>query len=1849
MKALGCEGISKSQVSRICGELTLSDINFGTFASETTSYTAQVANSVTETTVTPTVNDDGASYVIKLGGVTDADGTVSLAVGSNVITVEVTAEDDETTGTYTITVTRAAPPSADAALRALTLSGINFGTFASGTNSYTARAANNVSRTTVTPTVNHSGASYVIKLGGVTDSDGTVSLAVGSNVITVEVTAEDTTTTQKYTVIATRAAPPSSDATLKALSLTGISLGAFRSVTTSYSAQVANSVTEITVTPSVNHSGASYVIKLGGVTDSDGTVSLAVGRNVITVEVTAEDGNTTQTYTVNVTRADPPSIDATLSALTLSDIDFGTFASDTTSYSADVGNDVSQTTVTPIVNDSGASYVIKLEGVTDADGSVALSVGKNVITVEVTAEDNSTTKTYTVTVTRGEPPSTDATLSALILSGIDFGTFDSTTTSYSASVVNSVSQTTVTPTVNDSGASYVIKLGGVTDSDGTISLAVDSNVITIEVTAEDRDTNQTYTVTVTRAAPPSTDATLSALTLSDVDFGTFASGTTSYTATVPNGVSQTTVTPTVNDSGASYVIKLGGVTDADGTISLAVGNSVITVVVTAEDGKTTSTYTVTVTRAEPPTPEKSSDATLSALTLSGIDFGTFDSTTGSYSASVANSVSQTTVAPTVNDSGASYVIKLGGVTDADGTISLAVGSNAVTIEVTAEDDETTKTYTVTVTRSAPPSTDAALSALTLSGINFGTFASGTNSYTARAANNVSRTTVTPTVNHSGASYVIKLGGVTDADGTVSLSVGSNVITVMVTAQDRQTTRTYTVTVTRAEPLSSDATLRALAFSGVDFGTFDSSTITYRAQVANGVSRTTVTPTVSSTGASYVIKLGGVTDADGTVSLAVGSNVITIVVTAQDGTTTQTYTVTVTRASQDEQPPRSDAPVTGELPTDVPTVNFRVSGFAHDRVDIAWAVPQNRSITKYVVQRYEHDGSGFVSSGSGEGSRFEDTTSDGKQHSLRNTHVRPDTLYQYVLSLKNDSGTTIIESSTTVRTLSSDATLSALTLTDIDLGTFDSETTSYTVDAANDVSQTTVTPTLNHTGASFVIKLDGVEDSDGDVMLEVGENVITVEVTAEDGETALTYTVTITRKEISLLTGELASDDPPVNFRITSYDNSQVSLHWEIPNNRGITGYVLERYDHDGTEFVSSDWRVSGTVAGGDSATESSADLTSDTLYRYDLVLTSSAGTIIIEKSVEVRTREADATALSADATLSALSLSGVELDTDFISSTNRYAGSVANNVTQTTVTATLSDSAASYVVKLGGAVDADGAVDLSPGRNMITVHVTAEDGVTTRIYTVVVTRAKVAGTLSSGASLRLLSLSGIDFGTFDPDTTTYTAQVINDVTQTTVTPVRNDVEAAHVIKLGGVGDSNGDVSLAVGENVITVEVTAEDGETTRTYTVTVTRDGATASAPAPDPEPEPADTCVQSVGADGAIEGFWDDTCLSEKDAPGGAGDRYARFFTLTLTEATDIVINLSSDEDTYLYLLEGHGKDGNTLHSNDDIAGGGVNLNSRLSVTLQPGSYTIEATTYRPETTGGLSLTIEGLGQAEETTPEPEPEPTPEVDTCVEPVDGDGTTEGSWDDTCLSDRAALSGTGDRYARFYTFTLDEATEIVIDLSSEEDTYLYLLDGHGKGGDTLHSNDDIASGGVNLNSRLSVTLQAGDYTIEATTYSPATSGDFTLTIAGLSQAEAPAPDPQPEPAPDPEPEFDACVEFVDADGTIEGSWDDSCLSDKAALSGAGERYARFYTFTLDENADVTITLESDEDTYLYVLEGQGKNGETLHTNDDIVYGVNTNSRLSVNLDAGDYTIEASTYYAQRDGDFNLTIEGLVTPP
>ena len=77
-------------------------------------------------------------------------------------------------------------------------------------------------------------------------------------------------------------------------------------------------------------------------------------------------------------------------------------------------------------------------------------------------------------------------------------------------------------------------MNGVEDQDYTVPLAVGSNVITVEATAQDGQTTETYTVTVTRAG--SGDAALSGLSLSGVTLSpTFAAGTTGYTASVGNG------------------------------------------------------------------------------------------------------------------------------------------------------------------------------------------------------------------------------------------------------------------------------------------------------------------------------------------------------------------------------------------------------------------------------------------------------------------------------------------------------------------------------------------------------------------------------------------------------------------------------------------------------------------------------------------------------------------------------------------------------------------------------------------------------------------------------------------------------------------------------------------------------------------------------------------------------------------------------------------------------------------------------------------------------------------------------------------------------------------------------------------------------------------------------------------------------------------------------------------------------------------------------------------------------------------------------------------------------------------
>ncbi|MFD0674698.1 cadherin-like beta sandwich domain-containing protein [Cohnella sp. GCM10027633] len=784
--------------------LTLSDGDL--FDLGTTSYKASIPLNVSSITITPTVSDADATVTVGGTPVTSgtASGAISVSLGVNTpIPIVVTALDG-TTKTYDLTLIQA---SQDASLSGLATSSGSL-TFDPDEIAYWVDVGFDVSSITVTPTPSDPDATVTltVQVGGINVTRGPatpVDLETGTNIIDIDVIAADTLTTFRYVLFVRRAL--NDDASLSGLTLSSGSLSpAFATGTTGYSASVANGVSSITVTPTTSDSNAT--IKVKGVTVARGTASgainLNVGANAIPVVVTAQDGSTTETYTVTVTRA--PSSDATLSGLTASSGSLSpAFVSGTTGYSISVANGVSSITLTPTTSNGGATVTVDGHPATSGSPSAAvnLSVGANAIPVVVTAQDGTTTETYTVTVTRAAL-SSDASLSGLtVSSGSLSPAFASGTTGYAVGVANGVSSITVTPTVNESNATVTVDGAGVTSgtASGAISLNVGANAVPIVVTAQD-GTTSTYTVTVTRA--PSTDASLSGLTVSSGSLSpAFASGTTGYAVSVANGVSSITVTPTTSSAGATVTVDGNAATSgtASAAINLSVGTNTIPIVVTAQDGTTTGTYTVTVTRAA-----LSSDASLSGLTVSNGSLSpAFASGMTGYAVSVANGVSSLTVTPTVNESNATVTVDGTGVTSgtASGSISLNVGANAIPIVVTAQDG-TTSMYTVTVTRAAAPnggvpvkSNNADLSGLSLSGGSLSpSFASGTTSYTAEVAHDVSSVTVSASASHGAAK--VKVGGT--GSGTIPLSVGANSISVAVTAEDGTTTKTYGITVTRAE-------------------------------------------------------------------------------------------------------------------------------------------------------------------------------------------------------------------------------------------------------------------------------------------------------------------------------------------------------------------------------------------------------------------------------------------------------------------------------------------------------------------------------------------------------------------------------------------------------------------------------------------------------------------------------------------------------------------------------------------------------------------------------------------------------------------------------------------------------------------------------------------------------------------------------------------------------------------------------------------------------------------------------------------------------------------------------------------
>ena len=224
-------------------------------------------------------------------------------------------------------------------------------------------------------------------------TNGLVTLTGNTTTATVKVTAENTSYTNYTVTIKKQTTQPTeknNDATLKYLDVSGFSLTpAFSPEDTNYSMRVNNNITALNVTATPNDEKATVEI-----TGNSGWV---VGNNTITIKVTAEDGTTTKTYYVNVTRAaaNVKSSDTNIDLRILSTHTMEpVFNNSINEYEVTVPFDVTKLDMTITPYDKKTRV--------EVSGNENFEIGdKNVVKILVTAEDG-TSKTVVLNVTRSE-------------------------------------------------------------------------------------------------------------------------------------------------------------------------------------------------------------------------------------------------------------------------------------------------------------------------------------------------------------------------------------------------------------------------------------------------------------------------------------------------------------------------------------------------------------------------------------------------------------------------------------------------------------------------------------------------------------------------------------------------------------------------------------------------------------------------------------------------------------------------------------------------------------------------------------------------------------------------------------------------------------------------------------------------------------------------------------------------------------------------------------------------------------------------------------------------------------------------------------------------------------------------------------------------------------------------------------------------------------------------------------------------------------------------------------------------------------------------------------------------------
>ena len=616
---------------------------------DTNAYLKSITTSVGK--LTPTFDKENLSYTINVDNDVESiridsepelistsvtgNGLYNLSTGNNTIELVTLAQDEETSLTYTINVVRKQSDNANIAYLILKEGALS-PDFDPDIVNYSASVPYEVTSGTFIVELEDKNSTYEIL--------NNENFEIGENLVTIRVTSQSGEI-KDYKVNITR----QNESTTNYLETLKVSKGelvpAFDKHNQFYEVEVENEISELTISATPEYATSTV--------DGTGLKKLSKGRNLFVIRVTDKNGKI-RDYQVLVTRKG--NNEARLKSLSLNDgILTPAFDKDTYEYSTSTANEsLVFKEVVPL--DKNATYEIKNNSFT--------TVGVHTVTITVTAEDEETTKDYTILVNK--TPSDNNNLMYLEVEGYDIvPTFDRNITVYTLTVEDDINIVNIIAKAEDENATVT--------GTGLTNVQVGENVKFVKVTSQSGKT-KAYTITITKQGSDN-----NRLTLLDVRNGTitpeYSNDINDYNVEIPYEETYADLYYILEDESATVNVT--------GNSDLEVGNNNVTMTVTAANGDV-RIINLNVNRKAPVS------SLLKTLKVNGYSLTPeFNSYLMNYDLVVNNETEELDMIIETLDPNATYVV-MGN--------SLELGLNQVTIEVTSSNNVDKSTYTINVDR-----------------------------------------------------------------------------------------------------------------------------------------------------------------------------------------------------------------------------------------------------------------------------------------------------------------------------------------------------------------------------------------------------------------------------------------------------------------------------------------------------------------------------------------------------------------------------------------------------------------------------------------------------------------------------------------------------------------------------------------------------------------------------------------------------------------------------------------------------------------------------------------------------------------------------------------------------------------------------------------------------------------------------------------------------------------------------------------------------------------------------------------------------------------------------------------------